>query len=346
MANILLIDESALMRRVICDILKEISDLHMVDICKAGKDAKEFIQNKGYDIVILDLVLLSASGIEILKAVHQKQSKAKCIAITSSLPEDTAITMQAMEVGAFEFVVKPLSYGAQMRKEFQNKIKQAVLTATEKAGISKNSQNFRRVKKPSTKVEINKTLIALACSTGGPKALHEVIPKLPKDLAVPMIVVQHMPKGFTKSLAERLNQMSLVEVKEAEQDDVLQAGVVYIAPGGKHMEIISNARGQSQISILDSPPVNNLKPCADVTYRSLKNSNYQYIVCVVLTGMGSDAMEGIKELSHVKQTSVISESAETCVVYGMPKAVEQNGLSDEVVPINEIAQEILKKIGG
>ncbi len=188
-------------------------------------------------------------------------------------------------------------------------------------------------------------LIFLACSTGGPQALYEVIPHLPGHLGVPMLLVQHMPKGFTKALAERLDQTSKVTVKEAEHGEKLLDDYIYIAPGGKHMLIQQNAKGAC-ISIDDGPPVNSLKPCADVTLDSICKSNFQNILCIVLTGMGSDATVGIKNLSEVKNVYCITENKETCVVYGMPKSVEQNNLSDEVVPLGKIASAITKKLGG
>ena len=198
---------------------------------------------------------------------------------------------------------------------------------------------------PAPKVVSGKKIIALACSTGGPQALHEFIPMLPKNIGVPVVIVQHMPAGFTYSLANRLNIKSEVEVKEAEDQEVLRPGVVYIAPGGRHLEVTENRNREACIKIQDNPPVNSLRPCADVMYRSLEHSSYGEVICVVLTGMGADGLEGIRSLQKKKKTYVISESQTSCTVYGMPRAIEQAGIADETVPIHKVANAIVEKLG-
>lgn len=197
-----------------------------------------------------------------------------------------------------------------------------------------------------TKVCKRPELIAVACSTGGPQALYTMIPMLPKEIGVPIVIVQHMPSGFTAALAERLNQLSHLHVKEAEDGDVLQNGWVYVAPGGKHMEIVENLKKQPCVHISRRPPVNSLRPCADVMYESLINTSYQDVLCVVLTGMGSDGTRGIQELKKHKRLHVITESQESCVVYGMPKSLDQKGLADETFPIQSISEAIMKRLGG
>ena len=188
-------------------------------------------------------------------------------------------------------------------------------------------------------------LVAIASSTGGPQALRTCIPMLPKGLKVPVIVTQHMPKGFTASLAERINETANVEVKEAEDKEILQNDHVYIAPGGKHLEIKMHSSGKMMCSLSDAPPIGNLKPCADVMYRSLGTLPIKNILCVVLTGMGSDGTEGISYLSSVKNVYCITQTADTCVVYGMPKSADVAGLSNESAPITEMAKAIAKKLG-
>jgi two-component system chemotaxis response regulator CheB len=153
-----------------------------------------------------------------------------------------------------------------------------------------------------------------------------------------------MPMGFTKSLAERLDALSRVTVKEAEEGELLQKGVVYIAPGGSHLEIISTTGGH-KIHLSDAPPIGGLKPCANIMYRSLMRSHYDEITCVVLTGMGADGTEGIRQLDTAKPIHVISQDEASCVVYGMPRAVVEAGLSDEVVPLTSIADTIIKNVG-
>ena len=189
-------------------------------------------------------------------------------------------------------------------------------------------------------------IIALACSTGGPQALHTLIPMLPEHLGVPMVILQHMPSGFTNSLAERLDNMSKIKVKEATNGELLLPDVVYIAQGGKHFEVDTDRSGNLISKVYDGPPINNLRPNADVMYKSLIDTNIDKVMCVVLTGMGSDGAKGIEALKEKKEIYCITQNEETCVVYGMPRAVELNGLSDASVPLNKIAQTISKKLGG
>lgn len=238
------------------------------------------------------------------------------------------------------FSRRPAQAGSDRRGETDQKV-----FAPKKEKISE-SLDVGTEPKPSGKRNNGKKLIALACSTGGPQALSVVIPMLPKNLSAPLVLVQHMPVGFTEPLAMRLSQCSQVNVKEAAEGDILQPGWVYIAPGGKHMRICENQKDQAYVHLSDEPPINSLRPCADVMYESLLNSGFEEIICVVLTGMGSDGTKGISALKKHKRIYCISESEETCVVYGMPKAVVTNQLSDEAVPINKVAEAIVKKLGG
>lgn len=202
-----------------------------------------------------------------------------------------------------------------------------------------NPSRFTNIKSGSKKV------VALACSTGGPKSLQQVIPMLPKNLDAGVVLVQHMPAGFTASLAARLNEISDINVKEGADGDVIQKGWVYIAPGGKHIEVVKKA-SEYVIKLNDEPPIDGLRPCANVMYKSLVQCNYDEITCVVLTGMGADGTEGIKTLSAShKKIHVIAQDEDSCVVYGMPKAIAQTGLVDEVVPLNKIAETITKNVG-
>lgn len=160
-----------------------------------------------------------------------------------------------------------------------------------------------------------------------------------------MVIVQHMPNGFTASLAERLDSKSKLTVKEAEDGEILLDDTVYIAPGGRHLEIMDASGGRLKARVFDDPPVNNLRPCADVTYESIKQTSINNILCVVLTGMGADGSAGIASLGQKKSIYVITQSEDTCVVYGMPKATDKLGLTNESVPLDGIANAIVKKVG-
>ena len=189
-----------------------------------------------------------------------------------------------------------------------------------------------------------KKVVAIASSTGGPKALQNVIPNLPENLKAPVLIVQHMPAGFTEALAERLNNLSKLNVKEAQEGDILEDGQVYLARGGRHMKVVRQA-GRHVIHYTDEPPREGVRPCANYMYETLADSTYDEVVCVVMTGMGADGTTGIKKLMESKKTTVISQSEETCTVYGMPRSVVNAGLSNQEVPLAQIANEIMKNVG-
>ncbi len=188
-------------------------------------------------------------------------------------------------------------------------------------------------------------LVMIASSTGGPKALQSVIPYISKHIPAPVVIVQHMPKGFTATLAGRLNDMSEIGVSEVVDGEYLKNGHVYLAAGGKHLEIVQTVRGQLHFKENTSDPVNGLRPCANVTLKSLVPVSLDYILCVVLTGMGADGYLGINELRGNHNTYTIAQNKETCVVYGMPRAIVDHGIADAVLPLDIIGREINKKMG-
>lgn len=234
-------------------------------------------------------------------------------------------------------------------------VSSAVVVLSDVKGGENNEtvqRNFqvKAVRKDGTGVLVsgkntNMKLVAIACSTGGPKALQYVVPYIPENIDAPVLIVQHMPKVFTNSLAERLDSLSEIKVREAKEGDILDKGVVYIAKGGYHMAIREQGKGKHCIRILDDPPRGGLKPCADVMYESLAVSGYEQITCVVMTGMGSDGTHGIRQLKTKKNIYVIAQNESTSTVYGMPRAVYEAGLTDEVVPLNKISEAITRITG-
>ena len=366
--NILVVDDSALMRRVICDIINSDSNFQAKDTCRDGLEAYEKLKTTTYDGVVLDVNMPRMDGLQLLEKLQEDNIKANVIMVSTLTTKDAEVTILALERGAIDFVTKPTAIAEAKGEDFKKKVLEvlnAVLnsrqfvrtpartsasrpaparaertTASQDAMKPSATANFTRLKATGK----NK-LVALACSTGGPKALQSVIPFLPKNLDAPMVLVQHMPAGFTKSMADRLNEVSPIAVKEAEDGDKLEKGKIYVAPGGKHMEVVKCADGSHKISLNNMPAIGGLRPCANITYDSLSKSGYDEIVCVVLTGMGADGTNGILSLGHHKPIHVISQSAETCIVYGMPKAIEESGVVDEVVPLEKVAETITKNVG-
>lgn len=192
---------------------------------------------------------------------------------------------------------------------------------------------------------MSEKLVLIACSTGGPNALGVLIPALLERLDAPVVIVQHMPQGFTHSLAMRLNQKSSISVHEAYDRHVLEKGHVYIARGGTHLKIRQKSSGELYFAEDDSEPVGGLKPCANVTFQSAAQLNLSLVCCAVLTGMGSDGCLGIEALKKNQNVYTIAQSKETCVVYGMPKVIAFHGLADTILPIEEIGNEINHIVG-
>ena len=375
--NILVVDDSALMRRVICDIINSDSNFQAKDTCRDGLEAYEKLKTTSYDGVVLDVNMPRMDGLQLLEKLQEDNIKANVIMVSTLTTKDAEVTILALERGAIDFVTKPTAIAEAKGEDFKKKVLEvlnAVLNSrqfmrssvrttstparparagqTATVGSTAAGTGAQDIAKPAATANFKRLkatgknkLVALACSTGGPKALQSVIPFLPKNLDAPMVLVQHMPAGFTKSMADRLNEVSPIAVKEAQDGDKLEKGQIYVAPGGKHMEVVKCADGSHKISLNNMPAIGGLRPCANITYDSLSKSGYDEIVCVVLTGMGADGTNGILSLGHHKPIHVISQSAETCIVYGMPKAIEESGVVDDVVPLEKVAETIVKNVG-
>lgn len=356
--KIMIIDDSALMRKVISDIINSENGFEVSDIARNGVEGlKKITANPtAYDAMILDVNMPQMGGLELLEELYKAQIKHRTIIVSSTAEEGTKETIRALELGAFDFVRKPDGSSETAMPEFKAALLDTLRMMFDTDKLKKPPAPARKVIAPAksmpakhTRVpgryrNTSGTLVALASSTGGPKALQTLIKNLPADLNAPVVIVQHMPKGFTLSLAQRLDELCSIKVSEAKEDEVLEKGHVYIAPGGRHIEIV-DVSGVHRIRLNDSPPVEALRPCADVMYASLQDSSYSKIVCVVLTGMGMDGTKGITNLGEQKNIYVIAQDKESSIVYGMPKAVRDAGLADEVVPLDKIADAIKKNVG-
>lgn len=383
--NILVVDDSALMRRLISDIINSDNRFIVKDLATNGIEGLDYIikNHAKYDAVILDVNMPKMNGLELLEQLQKHCIKITVIMVSTLTKEGAKETIIALERGAFDFITKPENYLEAKENSFKNRLLDMLVVATgvpavtqaadmsvketsraEKTSMKRqeasslNSKNneeknyvavnkrmqFAPHKRYTGKKEGKNKLVALACSTGGPKSLQLVIPKLPANLDAPVILVQHMPSGFTNSLAQRLNDISNVSVKEAADGDILKKGYVYIAPGGRQMKVCKTNAGY-KIAILDEPARDGLKPCANIMYESLMNSDYDEITCVILTGMGADGTNGIGMLGEKKELYVIAQDEETSVVYGMPRAIAEAKQVDEVVSLDKIADAITKNVG-
>lgn len=345
--NILVVDDSALMRRVICDIINSDTAFQAIDVCRDGQEAYERLRQHKYDAVIMDINMPRLDGLQVLEKLQEEHIKATVIVVSSLTTKDADTTNIALERGAVDFVTKPGNLLDARSDDFKSQILTMLRAVLRVESKDVTRTGVRPVASPVQKrvaVRGGKKLVALACSTGGPKALQSVIPYLPANLDAPVVMVQHMPVGFTKPMAERLDQISKVHVKEAEDGEILRNGWVYVAPGGHHMEVARSGENH-KIRLSDRPPVGGLRPYANYMYESLSVSRYDEITCVVLTGMGADGTDGITSLNKHKPLHVICQNEKTCVVYGMPRAAVEAGLADEVVPLTEVAGAITKHVG-
>ena len=354
MKKILIVDDSALVRRVLCDIINKDERFQVEDRATNGLEALELLTNKSYDAVVLDINMPKMNGLELLKQLQKRRIPARVIMASTVTKEGAKVTMDALELGAIDFVHKPDNAVGCRRDSFQNRLIEILAAVTESKMPSftkpfsmdevKNSRKMVDLLSRHEGKLTGKRVVAIASSTGGPKALQSVIPKLSGKLNAPVVIVQHMPSGFTASLAERLNSLSELTVKEAKEGDELVTGTVYIAMGGKHLNV-NFTGGKHVVHYSDEPPREGVKPCADYMYESLAQSKYDTVVCVVLTGMGADGTKGISYLKDKKKIHVIAQNEDSCAVYGMPKNVVNAGMANQVVPLEQVAQEIMMNVG-
>ncbi|SHO49840.1 chemotaxis-specific protein-glutamate methyltransferase CheB [Anaerocolumna xylanovorans] len=379
--KVLIVDDSALMRRVLSDIINSDPRFQVSKVAVNGLEAFLLLtqQEETYDAIILDINMPKMSGIELLEQLEQKKIKATIIIVSTVAKEGAKETIRALELGAFDFVTKPESFFEVKSDKFKDKIISCLETATKLYNLNVKEvlkeEGFIKPLIPKTPVTVDtsfppkreivsrnitenaintriptrsgtgKKLVAIACSTGGPKALQQVIPKLSATLGCSILLVQHMPEGFTASLASRLNEISAIKVKEAEHLDGLEDNTVYIARGGYQMRFHCTDQGKDVLTVTQEAAKNGLKPCADYMYESLAESNFSEIICVVLTGMGGDGTYGIKKLKEKKNIYVIAQDEATSTVYGMPKVIKDAGLVNEVVSLEQVASAIQKSLG-
>lgn len=336
--RVLVVDDSAFMRKVISDIINQDPRMEVVGVGRHGEDAIKKVDEFDPDVITLDVEMPIMSGLEALKVIMNKKPR-PVVMISSKTKVGAETTLQAMEAGAVDFITKPSGAISLDIDKVADEIREKVFYAT-KANVAVlnqrdlvSTQTIKNV--PTSKANVQK-VIAIGTSTGGPKALKTVISQLPASIRAPIVVVQHMPAGFTKSLAERLDRLSKLTVKEAKSGDVLQNGHVYIAPGGYHIELKVKSRALMIETTFDEPRKGH-RPSVDTMFESLAQINQIEVIAVVMTGMGTDGTIGLKELKKRPFCYSIAEAEETCVVFGMPKSIIQHQLADEVVRVENIS---------
>lgn len=346
--RVLVVDDSAFMRKMVSEILARDPSVCVAGQARDGADALVKLEALKPDVVTMDIEMPVLDGIGALTEIMRVRPTP--VLMLSSLTQAGAeATLRCLELGAFDFVGKPSgSISLDIEKigaELISKVKAAAgarLPTRRPAPsvLSTPSVPLRPRLEAARKSTDKIAVLAIGASTGGPRALQQLIPMLPADLGVPIVIVQHMPPGFTASLAQRLQQMSPFVVREAANGDRLKAGQILVAPGGHHLQF--DAGGVARLT--QEPPIHGVRPAVDITLASLAHLYGSRLLAVLLTGMGKDGARAMKQIVD-KGGLTLAEDETTCVVYGMPKAAFDLGGVSRLLPLPEIAPAIARACG-
>ena len=378
--RVLIVDDSAFMRRAISSLLEAENDIKVIGQAKDGEDAVKQVKDLKPDVVTMDIEMPKMDGLTALKIIME-ENPLPVIMLSSLTEEGAKATLDALDYGAVDYIPKNLSNVSlnilkvkddlisKIRAVTANKVIYMVkpsfenhdnillksdnnrtkydndigLTAkTLHSGGSNNNGNNNSNINPNIGLYSKKEIVAIGSSTGGPKALQEVIPLLPADFPFPLLLVQHMPKAFTGPFAQRLSGISHIKVLEAEGGEIIKPGTAYLAPGDKHMSIKRDGKDGVRIFISEEPKDLINRPSVTVMMKSVAEEYHEKSIAVMLTGMGSDGLDGMSAIKKYGGSTIAQDEA-TCVVYGMPKAVVDAGVVDKVLPIYKIAEEIIRE---
>jgi two-component system chemotaxis response regulator CheB len=335
--RVVVADDSALMRSVLSSALSG-AGIEVVGLACDGDEALEYCEHLAPDVLSLDLAMPGRDGVGVLRELRARGMHIPVVVVSAFSEAAGARAVDALAEGAFELVPKPTS-----RHEltgFITDLAERVLLAA--AQGRRNGAAAGRVNGyvADRAAPAGHRVVLIACSTGGPRALAELLPKLPAAVGDGVLVVQHMPRGFTAPLAERLDGVSRLSVSEAVDNDPVESSRVLVAPGGHHMRIV----GPGLISLSDAPPVGGLRPRADITIRDAAAVFGDRVLLVVLTGMGSDGLEGATAVREAGGR-ILVEAASSCVVHGMPRAIADAGLADAEIDLSALPAAILAEAG-
>ena len=347
--RVLIVDDAALIRKMLGDVLADDPDIEVVGTAANGKIALQKIPQCNPDILTLDVEMPELSGIETLKEIRKAYPKLPVIMFSSMTQRGAETTIDALSAGASDYACKPVNVRNKeeaktiIRDELIDKIKaltpvSRLVPQVAPRSSSPAAPSVKAVRPKSNIVDI----VAIGVSTGGPNALNEVIPEIPKDFPVPIVLVQHMPPFFTKTLAERLDQKSALTIVEAEPGMQLAPGSLYIAPGDYHMELKRNGLGVEVIT-QQGPRENSCRPAVDVLFRSVVSLYQEAVLGVILTGMGQDGLRGCEYIVEAGGQVIVQDKASS-VVWGMPGYVAEAGLADVILPLSEVSGEIISKV--
>lgn len=337
--RLMVVDDSAFMRKIVSDAASKVNGVTVVGTARNGLDAIENIERYHPSIITMDVEMPKMNGIEALKIIKRDHPEIEVIMLSSHSKDGSLVTMEALELGALDFIEKSSDRGdlSFLTSQLEAKLLMAEL-------ITKPAARKERTEEPETLVRSVANQIAfdyrkvravvLGASTGGPKVLFDIVRKMPSNLNLPVFIVQHMPKGFTRSFAERMNGDAALKVVEAEDGMPVEKNVVYVAPGDYHMVVDSG-----RVLLNQKPKLHGVRPAADFLMESLARQYGSHVLAVILTGMGKDGAAGLMSIKEAGG-HVLAQSKETCVVYGMPGYAVSSGVVDEVLSPLEISERI------
>jgi two-component system chemotaxis response regulator CheB len=332
------------MRKVLTDLFTAETDFSVVEVARNGKDAIDKVKRLKPDVVTMDVEMPIMDGINALEVI-MRESPVPVVMVSSLTRAGADATIQALEKGAVDFVAKTagsISSIDNIRTEILAKCRSAAKANVKLLSIKPPPPKppAADYKPPAFVTPIDEQIVAIGTSTGGPRALQEVLTKLPGNLPCGVVIVQHMPPGFTKSLSDRLNSLCALSVKEAEHNDIITPGQVVIAPGDYHMTL-EREGGKTVVKLNQDSPIGGHRPAVDPMLESVAKIYGNRAVGVIITGMGHDGSRGLKSVKS-RQGYTIAEDQSTTVVYGMPKSAIELGVVDKVVPLPGIAAEIVR----
>jgi two-component system chemotaxis response regulator CheB len=341
--RVLVVDDSAFMRTALSRMIALDPDLRVVGVAATGTEALQTIETLDPDVITLDVEMPGLDGLETLRRI-MAQFPRPVIMVSSTTLKGSEITFNALAAGAFDYVPKQLSPASldilHLREGLIAKIKAAAESRHPKDHLNL-PRKPPRAEQPRRKAPTSIAIVVLGISTGGPKALQEILPHLPVDLPVPILIVQHMPAGFTAPFAERLNNLCAIAICEASHGEVVRPGVVYFAPSGLHMTVNRPTNSRTVICLANKPEDELHVPSADVLMQSVASAFHSQAMGGIMTGMGSDGAQGMTAI-HRAGGFTLGQDEASCAVYGMPRVCAEMGILDKVVPLAQIPNEILQ----
>tara|TARA_B100000683_G_scaffold247895_1_gene260695 strand:+ start:572 stop:1624 length:1053 start_codon:yes stop_codon:yes gene_type:complete len=339
--NVLVVDDSAFMRKAISTMLDKDPGIKVIGTARDGQEGLEMVRKLNPDVVTMDIEMPKMDGLTALRHIMMEAPR-PVLMVSSLTTEGAEATLKAMELGAVDFIPKQLSKVSldiiKIEKDLIERVKTVAARQMRHRAVSR-----RPVARPVPSVSQTKArkgrpvrdVVAIGVSTGGPPVVQKILSSLPEDFPAGILIAQHMPAAFTGPFAQRLDSVSKIKVKEAENGDVFKPGHAYVAPGGKHI-VLDQKISRINIVVTDQPADALYKPSANVLISSVAEAVGRRALGVILTGMGSDGCEGIRDLKN-KGGKALAQSDNTCVVYGMPKAIVDENLADEVVDLDDLA---------